>query len=74
MYVGETVNTLRFRMNAHRQSIKDKKETLVANHFNNTIARRILHASTTTCLETLLGELGWITLEARRNIKKLIKC
>ena len=35
-YVGETVNTLRFRMNAHRQSIKDKKETLVANHFNNT--------------------------------------
>jgi len=31
-YVGETVNALRFRMNAHRQSIKDKKDTLVATH------------------------------------------
>jgi hypothetical protein len=35
-YVGETVNTLRFRMNAHRQSIKDNKDTLVAMHFNST--------------------------------------
>ena len=34
-YVGETVNTLRFRMNAHRQSIKDNKDTLVAIHFNS---------------------------------------
>src|SRR5580704_10857751 len=33
-YVGETVNELRFRMNAHRQSIRDHKETLVAMHFN----------------------------------------
>ena len=33
-YVGETVNALRFRMNAHRQSIRDHKETLVAMHFN----------------------------------------
>jgi len=35
-YVGETVNALRFRMNAHRQSIKDNKDTLVAMHFNST--------------------------------------
>ena len=28
------MNALRFRMNAHRQSIRDHKETLVAMHFN----------------------------------------
>ena len=26
-YVGETANALHFRMNAHRQSIKDKKDS-----------------------------------------------
>lgn len=36
------------------------------------MAKRILHASSTTCQESLLGELGWFKLQARRNIRKLI--
>src|SRR5271167_4828256 len=36
------------------------------------MAKRILHASATTCQEVLLGELGWYKLRVRRIIKKLI--
>ena len=31
-------------------------------------ARKILHASKTTCRQALIGELGWYTLESRRDI------
>src|ERR1044071_9860586 len=33
-YVGETVNSLRFRMNGHRDATRKNVDTLLASHFN----------------------------------------
>ena len=36
------------------------------------MAKRILRCSTMTQKEAMLGDLGWCSLQARRNLKKLV--